>query len=181
MQSVRAEAAEVLHIDGEWVEGHRKLEFVATFDEAGNMTSEVAEAPDEWQLANERSEITHNAEGRVGERSYFRAGTLQRRVIYTYDEQGKVIKERHYDAGGALNHTTLHAYDVRGKKVAMKYLKADGTPDGEYHYINNYDAQGNTVKQVIIRRSKVGDKFLIKPLCVQRYTISYYCRSQNLI
>jgi antitoxin component YwqK of YwqJK toxin-antitoxin module len=106
------------------------------------------------------------------EKTFYDREVLQHRL--TYDKDGKLIKEVVYFADGTINNIALFEYDRHGEQTAMKYLKADGTPDTEYRYTNEYDEVGNLIKKIVTRRNILDIVPYDQPLTTQYYIISYH-------
>lgn len=89
--------------------------------------------------------ILFNANGNKSEQYLFKAdSSLDRKLIYQYDDKGSTTQEDRYDADGTLTHKTAfsYTYDSKGK-VTERIRTADGR---SYTYTSKYDDKGNIIE-----------------------------------
>jgi antitoxin component YwqK of YwqJK toxin-antitoxin module len=186
VQRIRFESADYELRSGAWAEGSPEPVYIVTFDREGNKVDETFYCEKYPTSSTGHYETEYDAKGSIVEKTFYDrrdAGNLVDKTFYelevlqhrlSYDEDGKLIKEVVYFADGTINHIALFEYDRHGEQTAMKYLKADGTPDTEFRYTNEYDEVGNLIKKVVTKRNIMDNVPYDQPLTVQHNIICYY-------
>lgn len=91
---------------------------VYVFDANGNVVEEIE--MDDLNLEVLRQRRRFNANGSLLEEEVFRAGELESRVIYEYEDHENFIRSLHYDSENRLIQTTTYLYDANHDLVEMR-------------------------------------------------------------
>jgi hypothetical protein len=128
VKTARLEAVKVADVNGQSVEGPRRLVELLTFDKKGKFSEQTVKNPDDSIKFKFAWKSTYNAEGRLTQREFYNAnGVRTCRSIYDHDAKALLIKATFYCPGKIINHQESFFYDSEGNKVRENYTNADGT------------------------------------------------------
>jgi hypothetical protein len=161
------EMSRVTDVNGQPVEGPRRLVELLTFDEKGKFTEQTIKNPDGSIKSKSGWKSTYDAERRLTRREFYNAkGVRTCFAIYGHDDKASLSKATFYCPGEIINHHESFFYDDDGNKVREDFTNPDGTvrsstilvydggrlvqenyyrPDGSLRQRNIlvYDRQGN--------------------------------------
>jgi hypothetical protein len=70
---------------------------------------------------------------------------LQSYSIYKYNEEGYCTRITDYDARGKMTYANANSYDQYGNLTSVQYIKADGRVDYEMSFEYEFDEYGNCI------------------------------------
>ncbi len=122
--------------------------YIYTYDENGNMLSEVKTAPDGKTY---NYHYTYDNNGNLIEMNYSNSSNQTSKDVYTYDDNGVLLQYVNTNLGGRTT-TCVYTYDSNGNLIKDVQTSKGSQPDSEvimeiYEYV--YDAHGNLVKEIL--------------------------------
>jgi antitoxin component YwqK of YwqJK toxin-antitoxin module len=175
VKSVVTEMAPFTKRAGHWVLNPRTKGFATTYDRDGRKTTESFGSDVLFSAGHPNDTINKSDdEGHVIEQEKYQNGTLQYRVFFTYDAEGRETERTVCSPDGTLLTSTIHKYDAHGKAIEMSVYKSDGSVDHKISYTNTYDSKGNLI-EVTAKRSNndIHDSTGV-PLFVIYHSLTYY-------
>jgi hypothetical protein len=167
VKTARLEMAQVTDVDGQPIEGPRRLVELLTFDEKGKFTEQTIKNPDGSIKSKFGWKSTYDAQGRITRTQFYPANGVQSCVaVYAHEENARQSKATFYCPDKVINHQEFYFYDNDGNKVRQDITNPDGAvrsssvlvydggrlvqenyyrPDGSLRQRNIlvYDRQGN--------------------------------------
>lgn len=162
-----------------------------TYDAQGNLSAIVSYVPDgslcksgypcDAQGRKLETRLSYDAQGRKLEArlSYF-DGTLDQKIVYTYDDTGHLIEEVTSDQAGlilkivyaydgkgnlieedvygpsGIKGQLFHTYDEQGRRIETTHHDSHDAPLGIDRVVTTYDTKGNTLEITTYYTEKVG-------------------------
>lgn len=176
VEKVIVERASFANQSGEWILGPRNLDSVTTYNRKGEKISESF-GPNVLfgsELLSGHSEEKRDSSGNIIEHKRYDNDTLLYREVFTYEAEGRKVEEEIFNYEGVPSGKTRYKYDTHDKPVEMSKYDSNGMLTSKIVYANEYDPNGNLIKQEVERWTNVNGNLIHDPLFIIYYTITYY-------
>jgi YD repeat-containing protein len=137
VRTVQAETAQFVNQAGHWVEGPRQPPFLRTYDIQGRWTAEISPGIKALSSYNAQGKLTEIRTYNVGK------GSLDEKIIYTYDAHGRRVELVCYNAEGAVEGTSRYTYDAQGRLTAVS---SSGVLSSRVY---KYDDKDNLIEEIV--------------------------------
>lgn len=145
VRSVRTEIERTVN----GVRGPRLPQQTLTFDEKGNVLSQVAYKADGSLKSKLSWGYEYDADGREIKTYYYNEkGVLTNTGVHVYDDQGRRTETTQVNPDSSINHIRSYSYDEKGNNIRETHRNENGSPRNLM--TRKYDAEGRTIEEVFI-------------------------------